>query len=241
MFEADDKILVYPVDRESLQIIKSTANYPSIRLCRLVSPESWGHCGDSYMCADGMVEISHRYEDGLSDCSTVWIVDSWNELDFNQFIKPAIKLAFEKGKRVVCSRKISKAEKALLSDINVTYIGYSSFIKTIKRGDRVQEIRTPLVLVMSNTEFCNQFFVETAICAELRNRGYESILISSLREGIAFEQYTIPSSMFRSEYSENEKVIAMNQYIRHAEVTHKPYYHRWSAWYGYAVSPQTFR
>jgi peptide maturation system protein (TIGR04066 family) len=222
MFNADDRILVFPVDRESLPVIKGTASYPNICIHRLIAPESWGHDGESFMCADGMVEIHHDYENGLTDCSAVWIVDSWNELDFCKFIEPAIRLAYGNSKRVVCSRRLSALEKALLSDIELDYVDYSAFTPTIGQDDRVQEIRTPVIFILSNTELCNQFYIETALCEELRNRSYESLLISSQKECIVFGQYSIPHFMFGNEFSENKKVIAFNKYIRHLEVKHNP-------------------
>ena len=222
MFSVDDKILVYPVDRESLPVIKGTGNYPHIRLCHLVSPESWGYEGECYKCAEGMVETSCDYEHELEDCSAIWIVDSWNDLDFKRFIEPAIRLASEKGKRIICSRDLSAEEKLLLSNVEVTCIEYSSFTPTIGRDARVQEIRTPVVYVMSSTECCNQFFIETALCAELRRRDYGTLLISSQKEGVVFGGYTIPDFMFHGEYDENEKVLALNHYIRHLEAKHQP-------------------
>ena len=245
MFCTDDRILVYPVDRESLPIIKSTANYPNIRFCRLISPESWGHDGECYACAEETVTVSHDYEEGLKDCSAVWIVDSWNKLDFKLFIEPAIRLAFSKGKRIVCSKDLSVEEKALLADVELAYVECSSFKPMINRDDRVQEIRTPVIYVMSSTEYCNQFFIETSFCAELRNRGYETLLISSRKENTALGQYAIPNFMFCGEYRENEKIIALNQYIRHLEMEHQPeiiiigipgaampYHHKYSSDFG---------
>jgi peptide maturation system protein (TIGR04066 family) len=222
VFGVEDKILVYPVDRESLPVIKSTANYPSVRICRLVSPESWGYEGEIFICADGTVKVTSNYEKELDSCSAVWIVDSWNDLDFCKFIEPAIRLASEKDKRVVCTRKLSVSEKESLSDIDVNYVDYSSFAPTTGRDDRVKEIRTPVALVLSNTDCCNQFYVETALCAKLRQKSYEAILISSRKESATLGLFAVPDFMFRGEYSENEKIIALNQYIRHLEMEHQP-------------------
>jgi peptide maturation system protein (TIGR04066 family) len=222
MFGVDDKILLYPFDRESLPVIKGAENFLNIRIYRLVAPESWGHDDECYKCSEDIVNVSHDYESGLDDCSAVWIVDSWNELDFSRFIEPAIRLASIKGKRVVCSRCLTSSEKALLFDLDVIYVDYSSFAPTIASNDRVLEIRVPVIYVMSVTEFCNQFYIETAICAELRNRGYDTLLISSRKESIIFGGYTVPDFMFHGEYSENDKVLAINQYIRNLEMEHQP-------------------
>jgi peptide maturation system protein (TIGR04066 family) len=169
-----------------------------------------------------VVEISHNYEKSLGNCSVVWIVDSWNELDFERFIEPAIRLAIEKGKRVVCSRCLSDTEKANLSNVDYVYVNHSEYTPIISSEDRVQEIRTPVAWVMSTTEYCNQFFIETALCGELRNRGYNPLLISSCKEGVALGEHSVPALAFQGEYSENEKVIAINHYVRQLEMRHKP-------------------
>ena len=75
---------------------------------------------------------------------------------------------------------------------------------------------------MSSTEYCNQFYIETTVCVELRNRGYETLLISSQKESIALGEYSIPNIMFSSKYNENEKVLALNHYVRHLEMKHHP-------------------
>ena len=222
MFDIDDRILIHPVDKEILPVIKSTANYPNIRLSQLISPESWGYGGESYPCAEGAITVTHDYEKRLEECSAVWFVDSWNELDFKQFIEPYIRLAYEKNKRIVCSRALSRSEKESLSDIEVGFVAHTLSSPVINRDSRVQEIRTPVIFVMSSTEHCNQFFVETAFCADLRNRGYEPLLISSRKEGSVFGQCTMPSFMFDCIYTENEKVIALNHHIRRLEIERQP-------------------
>jgi peptide maturation system protein (TIGR04066 family) len=222
MFGVDDRILIYPVDRESLPIVKSAANYSAVPIFQLISPESWGYGEEKYQYSDRTVAVSHKYEEGLNDCSVLWVVDSWNDLDFNEYIKPAIRMASQKGKHVVCSKKLSEEEKMALADIEITFIENLQTKPTISRNDRVQEIRTPIIYVLSSTEFCNQFYIETALCSELRERGYDTLLISSRKEGIAFGEYAIPAFMFCSDYSENEKVVAMNFYVRHLEMKHQP-------------------
>jgi len=222
MIGVEDRVLVYPVDKGNLSIVKSSANYPNVRIHRLVSLESWGYEGESCKCHESMVEISHDYEGSLNDCNVVWIVDSWNELNFIRFVEPAIRLASQKGKRIVCSRYLLESEKASLSDMGITYVDYSSPSLTLSRDDRIQEIRTPVAYVMSSAEFCNQFYIETALCAELRDRNYKAILISSCKESIVFGNESIPDFMFQSKYGENEKVLALNQFIRHLEMKHQP-------------------
>ena len=221
MFSADDRILIYPVDRANLPLIKSAENYPNVHLCHLVSPKSWGYDGELYKCLNELVYVSSNYESALEDCNTLWIVNSWNKLDFSQFIEPAVRLAAKKGKRIVCSRDLSEEEKVSLSDIGMIFNCYSSEKPEIGQDDRVQEIRVPIAFVMSSTEFCNQFFIETALCAELRNRGHHALLISSQKESVSFGEYTFPEFML-SNHSENKKVLAMNRYVRDIEAKHQP-------------------
>ena len=178
--------------------------------------------GEDYKCSGGMVRVSHDFEAGLDDCSVVWMVDSWNELEFHRFIEPSFRLATDKGKRIVCSRDLSTEEKALVSKYDFIYVEYSSFKPKVSLDDRVQEVRTPVIYVMSSTENCNQFYIESAICAELRDRGYEALLISSRKESAAFGQYSIPNFMFNKDCSENEKVVALNYYIRYLEMKNNP-------------------
>ncbi len=245
MFDFDEKILLYPIDRENLSIIKSVENYQNIHIHRLVSFESWGHVGEYYIINGIKVDISYDFEKALDDCTTVWITNSWNEIDFTNYIQPAIHVANKKGKRIVCSRELSEKEKILISDIDLTYISHSSFMPITNRDSRVQEIRTPIISVMSSTEYCNQFYIETAIGAELRNQGYDVLLVTSRKEGVAFEANTIPDFMFSRNYNENEKVISLNQYIRYLETKKQPdviiigvpgaampYHHKYSSDFG---------
>lgn len=222
MFELNDNILVYPVDRGILSVIKSTENYLNINISQLVSLESWGHNGECYSCARGMVEISHDFHEGLNHCTTVWIVDSWNDLDFYKYIEPKIRLAVNNGKRIICSRYLTTLEKTVLSDIEIFYVEYSSINSLINNDSRVYEIRTPVIFVMSTTEFCNQFFIETAIYAELRNRGYNTLLISSQKEGVLFGGCSVPDFMFNNDYPENKKIIGFNHYTYSLEIEQKP-------------------
>jgi|GEM_PF-2606704 len=222
MFNSDEKILVYPIDKEMIPVIKSMENYPCINIYRLISPESWGHGGECYKCAEKVIEISHDYEKACNDCTTVWIVDSWNDLDFVQFVKPAIQFACNKGKRIVCSKYLSVSEKESLSDVRIFYIEYSTQLFTVSNDDRLREIRTPILYAMSTTEFCNQFYIETAICAELYNRNYKVVLISSRKESVAFGQHSMPNFIFTNDYNENKKVIAMNRYIYNLEKEYNP-------------------
>jgi hypothetical protein len=69
VFDATDKILLYPVDRESLPVIASAARFPNVDIRALVSLESWGHIGECYRCASEEVEVSCDYESSLDICS----------------------------------------------------------------------------------------------------------------------------------------------------------------------------
>ena len=222
IFDISDRILVYPVDRKSLSIIESSENYSSIHLCQLVSPLAWGYENYSARTSEGQVMISHDYETALCDCTAVWFVDSWNELDFIKFIEPAFRSANQQGKKVVCSRKLTDNERASLSDLEITYIDYSIFTTIPKQDDRISEVVTPVIYVLSSTEYCNQFYVETALTAALRNRDYKTLLVSSQKEGVAFNEATLPGFLFFSSFTENEKVIAMNRYICHLEKEYQP-------------------
>jgi len=222
MFSANDRVLVYPVDRESLALIKSTENYINVYIQRLISPVSWGHEGEKHKCSSGLVEVSCDYEDSLDDCTAVLIVDSWNKLDFKKFIKPAITIAHEKGKRIVCSRSLTASEKTEISNFDVAYVELSLFSSPISPDDRVNETSAPVISVMSSTEYCNQLYIETALCTELRKRGYKTLLISSQKEGAILGEYTIPNFMFSSSYNENDKVLAMNNYVCNLESIHQP-------------------
>lgn len=222
IFCNDDRIIVYPVDRESLSVIKSTENFPYIHLTWLISPESWGHEGEYYKSHNGMIEVVHNYEDKLNDCTAVWIVDSWNDLDFYHYIEPKIKLAKLKGKRIICSRNLTTPEKTFLSGIKIEFFDYSTFKPKICYEHRVREIRSPVIFVMTSNEFCNQFYIETALYAELSNRGYEVLYISSRKECAAFGGQAVPRFIFSGTFTENEKVLAMNHYIYHLEMIHQP-------------------
>jgi peptide maturation system protein (TIGR04066 family) len=143
-------------------------------------------------------------------------------LDFQRFIEPELRLASEKGKKIVCSRSLQPAEREAVSDLEMTCVAYSAYNQAINRNDRIQDIRTPVIYVMSSADFCNQFYLETALNAELQKRQYETLLISSQKENTALGGYSVPSFMFGSEYTENEKVIAFNHYIRYLEAKHLP-------------------
>jgi peptide maturation system protein (TIGR04066 family) len=222
MMDAGERILVFPVDRDSLPLIKSADNYSHVFINHLVSPKSWGHEGDVFFINGREILVSHDYEKTLDDCTTVWIVDSWNELEFSQFILPAIRTAAQKSKKVVCFRCLSADEKAVLSDMDICYVSHSMPSVTLTPESRVQEVRTPVVFVLSSTENCNQLYIETALCAELRNREYNALLVSSQKEGVIFGEHSIPNFMFSRKYDENEKVLMMNLFIRQLEIKNQP-------------------
>jgi peptide maturation system protein (TIGR04066 family) len=222
MVDKDERILVFPVDRESLPLIRSADNYSSVFINHLVSPKSWGHEGEFFCNNNRDIIVSHDYENAMEDCTTVWIVDSWNELEFTQFILPVFLSASEKRKKIVCFRCLSIEEEAVLKDLDVCYVTRSTPTITLTPESRVQEIRTPVVYVLSSTENNNQLYIETALSDELRGREYKTLLVSSSKACVVFGDHSIPDFIFCNRYSENEKVLAMNQVIRCLEATHQP-------------------
>lgn len=213
---------MFPVDRESFSLMQSAKYYPHIHIHKLVSIASWGYIGDKYQCSDEYIEVSCDLEGCLKECSVIWIVDSWNHADFNNVIKPAIQLAVKQGKRVICSKILDESERELISGYSVFYIQHTQFSHDVSIDDRVQEVRTPVVYVMSSTEYCNQLFIETALTFNLRNRGYNVLFISSLKESVAFNEYTIPDFMYSERCSENRKILSLNRYVCHLEMKHHP-------------------
>jgi uncharacterized protein len=93
---------------------------------------------------------------------------------------------------------------------------------SFSRDARIHEVRTPVVFVLSSTENCNQSYIESALCSELRNREYDVLLISEQKDSVVLGQYPIPDFMFQGTYSENEKIIALNRYIWGLERKHQP-------------------
>lgn len=219
------KVLVYPFNREFEPFLKYGMYLSewNINEISLVSLPGWGLIGDKYEYNDKIVEVKLDFEIELINCDTVWIIDSWIDISFNDYIYPKIVKALLSKKKVIISRILSIDEKDAVSKLNeADNILILDSPQSPCTNLNIVENNVPVIAIAGVSQNTNKFEIELILKHEFEEKGYNVLLIASKREANLFGDFSVPDYMLQHDLSENEKILALNHYITQLENDKKP-------------------
>ncbi len=219
-----EKLLVYPFNREFTPIVKNCyfLNNNNLDIVNLVTMAGWGLEGDAYECINSKIIVRIDYMSALNECDTVWIIDSWLTLSFEEYIYPNVKAAVLNNKNILITRELTRLEKLKIEELNCNKnISYLDVIKPRISG-RIVEVKTPIVAIAGVSQNTNKFELELSLKHEFEEKGYHVLLIASRKEANVIGDYSIPEFMLTNELSENNKILAFNHFVTQLESEKQP-------------------
>ncbi|WP_251860977.1 TIGR04066 family peptide maturation system protein [Clostridium sp. Marseille-Q2269] len=219
-----NKVMLYPYDMESLPIVKYEELITGLNIVSLVSPRGWGLTGREINNDNKSLRISDNFSEKLAECETVWFVDSKNDIDFNKFILPKIEEVNNLRKNIIYTRKFINKEEDV---IKVNVPNYSLFKDnyydcSYVMSQQLYDIDVPIIFVSGITEYTDKFDIQLAVGREFTERGYRVSNITSRKIGNLFRMYSIPDFMFDKTFTETEKILKFNYFVKEIEMLENP-------------------
>ncbi len=105
--------------------------------------------------------------------------------------------------------------KDLCKRNNTKYHEFKSDLDDINIGDNIlYQVKTPVILVSSLAEMADKFYTEMSIYNFFKSKGYNTKLIGTKSYSGLFNVNTFLEFMFNNRYSNEEKIIKFNHYIK---------------------------
>lgn len=232
------KVMVFPYDFEFLPILKNRHLLTDITIKCLVSPNGFGLTGkDGYFFEDGeksgFTVHSNMTEEDFSKIDAVWLTESIKKLHKEE-IADYIKTISQYRKDVIFTSIVDKTFEKEIKDLCdfyklkiVTTQDYMSAydmldIESVSDSLRWHKCETPVIYVLGVSGMTQKFDLQLYLRSQFISRGYKVSQIGSksLCETMGF--YSVPAFIFSSKYTETEKVLKLNAFIKEIEERENP-------------------
>lgn len=222
-----EKVLVYPFDRKFAPCIRYQTLLEQYEICRIVSPPGWGLSGKDAGIIDGGSELGLIIQDNFSEmlnyCDTVFLVDSYNTIDFESLIQPKINEAIKAKKNIVSLIPIVGIDEMHVDKKNylrTTFCQQKSY--TYQNPKELAKIFTPIIAVIGLASQTNKFNTQLALRKEIQELGYKVSQIGSRRYCEIFGFHSFPDFIYNASIPETEKVKSFNRFIKEIENQERP-------------------
>lgn len=223
------KVVVYPFDRDFLPVLKNGDLLKGLEIGSVASLKGWGFVNSTVSTYGGrQYVVSDSLNAALEGCDCLWLVDSWNQGSFGDYILPAALLAAKKGKRIICTRSLNDAETAVLREAvteNMVSFAeqYDPYICHKGEGQGLLgTINVPVVTVVGVAENTGKFDTQAALFRYFQQNEYKVCWLSSRREAVLMGAHALPNFLLKPGLTENEKIIAINKYAMLLERAEQP-------------------
>ncbi|MBD5170273.1 MAG: TIGR04066 family peptide maturation system protein [Oscillibacter sp.] len=223
------KVVVYPFDRDFLPVLKNGDLIKELEIESVVSLKGWGFVNSTVSTYGGRQYVaSDSLNAALEGCDCLWLVDSWNQCSFGDYILPAALLAAKKGRKIICTRSLNDAEAAVLREaVTENMVSFSEqydpYICHKGEGQGLLgTINVPVVTVAGVAENTGKFDTQAALFRYFQQNEYKVCWLSSRREAVLMGAHALPNFLLKPGLTENEKIIAINKYAMLLERAEKP-------------------
>lgn len=207
-------VLIYPYTQEYDTFIEQLEKIQEIETLNLVSFKGWGYENQKLSFHNKTINICTDFESKCQMSDEIWFVDSKFNINDNTLIYPKVKFAHTCGKAIRYYRKFSQTVNDILN--------ISNRYDSIEVPDTIKTINTPIILTAGLYDCWNEMYVEIALNESVRPQKYNVIQIGSKYHGEVLGMYKFPQFMFDNTYTNREKILLFNQYVKQLEISKKP-------------------
>lgn len=227
-----EKLLIFPYDIETVPLVRNNDLLCGYEICGLVSPQGWGFTGRDAGYAGGDntfgLIVSSGFDAELEKCDAVFFTESQIKLDFEKIIKPKLLKTATAGKNIICSFVLDFevqeeiAELCSKCGVYFKYLGYRKKSRSIPEKEKLYELNTPVVFIFGISDRTQKFEIQLAQRRNILGMGYKISQIGSKNYCELFGFHSFPQFMYDRLYSESQKIVLFNRYIKSIEINEEP-------------------
>ena len=204
-----EKIVLFPVDRDSVAMVRYVANLLEGEIIPLLPETLKVLAGMDISIMDGGSEakiiFSIEYEEMIDISSKVFLCDS-NSVEDNETYIRLIDYAKEMNKEVIISEALEKR-------LNIEKKSKKEEIKTDYKTEELVEIEVPIISIFTYGENCNQLDVELSMRSYFLEQGYRVTQIGNKVASDLFSFTSMPEFLCDLNISVEEKIIRFNSFV----------------------------
>jgi len=217
------KLALFPMTKNMCAVVRYLSLLQGYVLSHLLIPNFMGLTGEDISRIDGGTNATATLADYskelLVECDTLF-VDYDESLTSLSLYNEAIQDAKELGKEVILSRKLIQQLQYEINETKELPIS-NPRIRSLE-NDYLQEIRIPVITVLTQGERADQFIVELALRKHFLEEGYKVSQIGSHEASQLFGFSSLPDFLFESR-DIYDKTMLFNDYVK--ELTDKEQSH----------------
>lgn len=222
----NQRVMIYPVDSDYLPFLKQWECALDV-FC--YAPQGWFYV-NKLISAFGNQTITVKDIKECTDYSSfdaVWIVNSNSELDFTEYILPVIEQAAKQNKYIRITRTLSAEEQILCSKLtikkNMLCLDQELIKQTKDYSPNILRIQTPVVFVLGMFEHTGKLDTLLYLHKGIQQTGYKvKSILTRRNESENSNCLSFPDFMYDRQYSDTEKILLFNHFVRKLELETKP-------------------
>ncbi|QNU67995.1 TIGR04066 family peptide maturation system protein [Ruminiclostridium herbifermentans] len=232
------KVMVFPYDFEFLPIFKNRHLLKDIIIKYLVSPSGFGLTGKdgcffNNEIDSGIIIQDHMTKEDLMDIDAVWLTESLNKLN-DEEIKTTINTIGQYAKQIIYTPNGDKEFEQNINELckkynlKVTmprdYIDLYKLVdeRTIVSSFTLRKFETPVITVLGICGMTQKFDIQLYLRSHFLKNGYKVSQIGTKQACEILGFHSIPDFLFEKNYSEVEKILKFNSFIKEIEKKEKP-------------------
>ena len=213
-----NKFVVFPYDDHLTEVINWIDKNIEDSIEDLLTMKGWGSCGSQVQIGDELVRVKSSINEISKECNSIWIVESYYDLDFFVHILPVLIYAKEKRWLVYYGRNFSKEEEGLIRKIidEKYLIVLKQEYENNDVQNRLYDIKKPVIWIVdmfSGMPYKNTLFM---LYDSFQQLGYSVNAITKRKDvPLLFEEIKVFPNMLGLNIQESVKNI--NHYLKEIE------------------------
>lgn len=228
-------IIVFPFNKEiaplllNSDIIKS--NY---KIVSLVSPYSWGYCGQTFEYGKDRIAVESDIYDAIHKKANVLFIPEYSEWENHlEYIAKSVKKITSHIDTVICCAKLTDLEKETLKQmffnegcdfIDCTpksrHFVYNNTNYNV--NEPLHKFSVPIIAIGGMLWSTDKFAISLALNRMLSSENYKSVLITPKKYMELLDIYCIPDFLYDSTVDELLKINLLNNFIYNIIKREKP-------------------
>lgn len=220
-----EKLMIFPYNKDAISLLyvkELIANYDLSIMCSFKEDK---HVMMKEL-KDLNVMVTVEFEKALEKVQVVLFCDNLLNIDLSSYFSK-ITFAYEKGKKILISRKLFKDLSINFSIMNKIEgdleIIENTFFEELTIKKRIlYPIKAPVVCIYGFGEDCDKFNTHIAVSNKMKEKNYKCLNIFSNSLGQLLDSKILPNFMYSDALSINMKIQMFNKYVYELEQVFSP-------------------
>lgn len=223
-----EKVIIYPVNDEVRAFIEFSEIRTDIEVKKCCVPQSWYAYGKTISFGSNRIVEIEAIEESIAnlEVESIIVLNNIVGFDFNILICPYLQSIEEFNKKLHFAVPLNEQETKILDTAGIQFDVFASRVSDMKievSDKRILKIATPIVAVLGMFEYTDKSDTVLYVHNYLKRKGYNVKTVLTQNNMLGFPDcYSFPSEMLNNNYTEAEKIIYFNHYIRKIEIKEKP-------------------